>query len=81
MLEDQANQIQSLKQAISEKEDDISRLTDSQKKDAYYYQDKIDKEINETERQKDKQEDSQKQLAEAEDEIEHLRGELNDLTE
>jgi hypothetical protein len=35
---------------MNEREEDINRLTESQKKDSYYYQDKIDKEINETER-------------------------------
>ena len=41
-----------------EKEDEVFRLNENQKKDAYYYQDKIDKYINETERQKEKHDDT-----------------------
>ena len=62
MLEDQSNQINSLKNSLNEKEEDMREMGDAKNKYRDFYEDKLGVEIEATERAKAKLEDSNQRI-------------------
>lgn len=62
MLEDQSNQINSLKNSLNEKEEDMREMGDAKNKYRDFYEDKLGMEIEATERAKAKLEDSNQRI-------------------
>lgn len=73
MLEDQMNQINSLKSQLADKDEDIRELGEAKAKYRDFYEDKLGIEIEATERAKAKYDESNQRLQELEDEFENLR--------
>jgi len=62
MLEDQSNQINSLKISLNEKEEDMREMGDAKNKYRDFYEDKLGVEIEATERSKAKLEDANQRI-------------------
>lgn len=73
MLEDQMNQINSLKSQLADKDEDIRELGEAKAKYRDFYEDKLGIEIEATERAKAKYDESNQRLQELEDDFENLR--------
>ena len=81
MLNDQLQQITQLKQTLTDKEEEMKELSEAKSGYRQFYDDKLQVEIEETERQKGKVDERDRIISELEEEINEQRTYLNDREE